>query len=94
MQQSLDQLCILFATVGMKPLLELVQHDAHLCSSGTHYPSRIPARTRAAQVLGNRRESPSESLEQSQLRVLGGGLHVHRYDVRGQAWEQAGFDQR
>ena len=94
-EQGLHQLRVLFATPRVQPLLELVQHDADLgvlrdprsfADPGQHVGQR--------QLLGDRGESPSQSFEQTQLRVLGGRLQIHGHDVRRESGQQARLHQR
>ena len=95
MPKSGDQFGVLLTSLGMEPLLELVQDQQHLplrWQDAT--PSQVRQRIDQPQSSGQFRTRLTQALEQPGFGLLGGCLDVDRKDVLAQPGQQSRLDQR
>ena len=93
--KSGDQFGVLLASLGMEPLLELIQDQQHLplrWQDAT--PSQVRQRIDQPQSSGQFRTRLAQALEQPGFGLLRGRLDVDRKDVLAEPGQESRLDQR
>ena len=93
--KSGDQFRVLLASLGMEPLLELVQDQQHLALGRQDAtPSQVRQRIDQPQSSGQFRTDLAQALEQPSFGLLRGRLDVNRKDVLAEPGQESRLDQR
>ena len=93
--KSGDQFRVLLTSLGMEPLLELVQDQQHLPLGWQDAtPSQVCQRIDQPQSSGQFRTRLAQALEQPGFGLLRGRLDVNRKDVLAQPGQKSRLDQR